>query len=69
MVRNRTEKMAGYLLLSVFLFLIGSSSFGAEYANSQLLISPPDIEQHAGKWIVLDCRDVKAVSEKKQVKL
>ncbi len=65
MVRNRTGKMAGYLLLSVFLFLVGSSAFSAEYANPQLLISPPDIEQHAGKWIVLDCRDVKSVTDKK----
>jgi len=64
MVRTSVGKMAGYLLLSIFLFLGGSSASGAEYANPQLLVSPPDIEQHAGKWIVLDCRDVTAVPDK-----
>jgi thiosulfate/3-mercaptopyruvate sulfurtransferase len=66
MIRKRTGIVAGYLsVLAVFLLLISSSAFSAQYANPQLLVSPADIEQHAGKWIVLDCRDVKAVADKK----
>ena len=66
MKRKRTGLIAGYFsVLSVFFLLAGPSAFGAQYANPQLLVSPADIEQHAGKWIVLDCRDVKAAVDKK----
>ncbi len=62
---NRTRTIAVYFALSVFIVLVGSSAFGSQYANPQLLVSPADIEQHAGQWVVLDCRDVKAVKDKK----
>lgn len=51
------------LVISVLLF-VGTSAFSAEYANPQLLVAPADIEKHAGKWVVLDCRDTKTITEK-----
>jgi len=52
------------LVISVLLF-VGTSAFSAEYANPQLLVAPADIEKHAGKWVVLDCRDKKDTEDKK----
>lgn len=65
MLRRKTERVAGYLLLAVFILLIGSSAFSADYANPKLLVTPADVEKHAGTWIVLDCRDVKTTADKK----
>jgi thiosulfate/3-mercaptopyruvate sulfurtransferase len=66
MANKRRGIIAVYFsILSVSLFLFNLSAFGAQYANPQLLVSPEDIAKHAGKWIVLDCRDVKAVTDKK----
>lgn len=52
------------LVISVLLF-VGTSAFSAEYANPQLLVTPADIEKHAGKWIVIDCRDPQTTVDKK----
>jgi thiosulfate/3-mercaptopyruvate sulfurtransferase len=65
MLRKKTERWAGYLLPAILILLIGSSAFSADYANPKLLVTPADVEKHAGSWIVLDCRDVKAVEDKK----
>ncbi len=65
MIYRKTKKVAGYLLPAVFIFLFGSSAFSADYANPNLLVTPADVEKHAGTWIVLDCRDVKTVADKK----
>ncbi len=66
MIYKRRGIIAAYIsALAVFLFLSGQSAFGSQYVNPQLLVSPEDIAKHTGNWIVLDCRDVKAVTDKK----
>ena len=55
----RAKKPAFGILIIALLF-ISAVSYGAEYANPQLLVTPSDIEKNMGKWIVVDCRDDKA---------
>jgi thiosulfate/3-mercaptopyruvate sulfurtransferase len=59
MMACRAKKPALGILIIAFLF-ISAVSYGAEYANPQLLVTPSDIEKNMGKWIVVDCRDDKA---------
>ncbi|MFA4827600.1 MAG: rhodanese-like domain-containing protein [Thermodesulfovibrionales bacterium] len=59
MMACRAKKTASGILIIAFLF-ISAVSYGAEYANPQLLVTPSDIEKNKGKWIVVDCRDDKA---------
>lgn len=59
MLSYKAKKTVFGLLLIVFLF-ISAVSYGAEYSNPQLLVTPADIEKNKGKWIVIDCRDDKA---------
>lgn len=59
MLSYKAKKTVFGLLLIVFLF-ISAVSYGAEYANPQLLVTPSDIEKNKGKWVVVDCRDDKA---------
>ncbi|MDO9289594.1 MAG: rhodanese-like domain-containing protein [Thermodesulfovibrionales bacterium] len=59
MIAYKAKKTVFGLLLIVFLF-ISAVSYGAEYSNPQLLVTPADIEKNKGKWIVIDCRDDKA---------
>jgi thiosulfate/3-mercaptopyruvate sulfurtransferase len=65
MLHKKTNRVAWFSLLAVFILLIVSSAFSADYANPQLLVTPADVEKHAGTWIVLDCRNVKPVADKK----
>jgi 3-mercaptopyruvate sulfurtransferase SseA len=51
--------------LIVFSLFISVSVFAADYANPQLLVTPADIEKNMGKWVVIDCRDAKATTDKK----
>ncbi len=41
------------------------SAYSADYANPQLLVAPADIEKNTGKWVVIDCRDKEATTDKK----
>lgn len=59
MIVWKAKKTVSGLLIVAFLF-ISSVSYGAEYANPQLLVTPSDIEKNKGKWVVIDCRDDKA---------
>jgi len=52
-------------VLIVFSLFISVSVFAADYANPQLLVTPADIEKNMGKWVVIDCRDAKATTDKK----
>jgi len=56
--------MAILSIIAGILFFFGTEGYGADYANPRLLVSPADIEENMGKWIVLDCRDKKAVAQK-----
>jgi len=55
---RQMKKMMAVMLVVVSL-CIAVPAFAADYANPQLLVAPADIEKHAGKWVVLDCRDQK----------
>ncbi len=57
-------KSARYLFMAAVM-LSGVSAYGAEYAHPRLLATPADVEKNAGKWIVLDCRDVQTTTDKK----
>ncbi len=54
-----------FLILFIALLFIVPQAYSAEYANPQLLVTPADIEKNKGKWVVIDCRDAKATTDKK----
>ncbi|MBI5099570.1 MAG: sulfurtransferase [Nitrospirae bacterium] len=62
----RNSKSGKYLFfLLAAIVLVSSTAYSAEYANPQLLVTTADIEKNIGKWIVLDCRDTKSITDEK----
>ncbi len=55
----RSKKVAVYFVIAVFA-LLSVSAYAVEYENPQLLVTPADISNNFGKWVVIDCRDEKA---------
>jgi len=53
-----------FTALFIALLFIAPQVYSAEYANPQLLVTPADVENNSGKWILLDCRDTKTVTDK-----
>jgi len=52
-------------VLIVFSLFVSVSAFAADYANPQLVVAPADVEKNTGKWVVIDCRDKEATTDKK----
>lgn len=59
MVHKAGELKRLFVFVVVLVFAV-ASAYGAEYADPKLLATPADIENNAGKWVVIDCRDDKA---------
>ncbi len=55
----RSKKVAVSFVIVVFA-LLSVSAYAAEYENPQLLVTPADISNNMGKWVVIDCRDERA---------
>ena len=64
MVSNKIRKITVRFLVVVFL-LVSASAYSAEYANPNLLVTPSNVEKNKDKWIVIDCRDKEATTDKK----
>lgn len=48
-----------YILVIVF-SLFSVYAYAAEYANPHLQVTPAEVSNNMGKWVVVDCRDEKA---------
>lgn len=62
--RNSADPPAIFLVIAALLLLLTAQTSIAAYANPQLLATPADIEENAGKWIVLDTRDLDTVTDR-----
>jgi thiosulfate/3-mercaptopyruvate sulfurtransferase len=62
---NKVKGFKLFVALFVALLFVVPSAYSADYANPQLLVAPADIEKNTGKWIVIDCRDKEATTDKK----
>lgn len=64
MRQNQMSRLTIAVLIIFSLFL-SVSVFAADYANPHLLVTPEDIEKNKDRWVVLDCRDKEATTDKK----
>ena len=63
---QRNGKMLRFLSLMVGILLVFTAqAYGAKFAHPELLVTPADVEKNMGKWIVIDCRDAAATTDKK----
>lgn len=64
--RRKMPYLFGMLAILVGMMLFGATlAHSAEYAHPELLVTPDDVEKNMGNWIVIDCRDAKATTDKK----
>jgi thiosulfate/3-mercaptopyruvate sulfurtransferase len=55
------KRIMHLMVLTIFLLVSAGLSQAATWVHPELLVTPADVEKHAGKadWVVVDCRDLK----------